>query len=112
MREELTILNWRWKFKWKIKFTKDKKTKISIQNNENQSWNISKLEDSSKILNDQREFWGEEREKRKEKKKRSVPTHHNIINDTSTLYGKRHLESSNTAMKIIVWMWWDAFKRS
>jgi hypothetical protein len=89
-----------------------KKTKNNIQNNENQNWNISKLEDSSKILNDQREFWGEEREKRKEKKKRSVPTHHNIINDTSTLYGKRHLESSNTAMKIIVWMWWDAFKRS
>jgi hypothetical protein len=54
-----------------------KKTKNNIQNNENQNWNISKLEDSSKILNDQREFWGEEREKRKEKKKvgANTPSH-------------------------------------
>jgi len=45
-----------------------KKTKNSIQNNDDQSWNISKLEDNSKILNDQYEFLGEERKRRKKKR--------------------------------------------
>jgi hypothetical protein len=86
---------------------KIKKTKNRIQNNDDQSWNISKLKDNSKILNDQYEFWEEERERKKRKKKRLVATHHHIIDDTSTLYGKRHLNFFNAAMKIIVWMWWD-----
>jgi hypothetical protein len=56
---------------FKKKLTNGPKTKKYKKNNKEQNWNINKWEDNYESLNGQREFWGENREKRRKEKRKS-----------------------------------------